>query len=219
MPTFTPWLAAVALVAAAGTPSELATSNVNTRAGRLSALRSGVTYQAGSFPIALRITPPAAGWSGAQWRTSSHGRPAFGWAAFARGAPDGPPQGLVEIETAYGDTPPAAAILGRLRSAGGGATFGKTSRVTLAGYHGWQIDGRVYGRFGHVFVPFTPKTGGASPPDSDRLEPGEPFRLVVVDVNGKRVVLVLDGAALPAERFPAFLAAAGRLFRTVRLAG
>src|SRR5207253_7685194 len=132
------------------------------------------------------------------------------------GRPDQPPRGLIEIETAYGATPPASAILGRLRTAGGGATFGKTSRVTLAGFPGWQIDGRVFGRFGHVFVPFTPKTGGASPPDIYKLSPGAAFRLVVLDVRGKRVVLILDSAALPAERFPAFLASARKLLGSLR---
>jgi hypothetical protein len=208
-----------AAAAVAGNPPELATSNLNTRAGRLTALEAGVTYQAGAFPIALRITPPDASWAGTQWRTASHGRPAFGWAGFGQGRTDKPPLGLIEIETAYGATPPVATILQRLRTAGGGATFGKTSRVTLAGFPGWQIDGRVFGRFGHVFVPFTPKTGGASPPDSYKLFQGEAFRLVVLDVSGKRVVLFFDSAALPAEQFPVFLASAGKLLRSLQLAG
>ena len=216
-------LAAAAYAAAAvsgggaGTRADLPTSNLNTRAGKLTTLRAGVTYQASSFPLAFRITPTDKTWAGTQWKTSSRGRPAFGWAAFGQGPTDKPPLGLVEIETAYGPTPTVATILSRLRTAGGGATFGPTSRITLAGLPAWQIDGRVFGRFGHVFVPFTPKTGGASPPDSYKLSPGEAFRLVVLGVKGKRVVLIFDSAALSADQFPTFLDSASTLLRSLRL--
>ena len=201
----------------AGTPIDLSTSNLNTRPGRLTALRAGATYQASAFPLALRVTAPDDTWAGTQWTTSSRGRRAFGWVAFGRGQPNKPPLGLVEIETAFGTTPTVSTILGRLRTAGGGATFGATARVTVAGRPAWQIDGRVYGRFGHAFVPFTPKTGGASPPDTYKLSPGEAFRLVVADVKGKRVVLIFDSAALPADQFPTFLDSAGRLLRSLQL--
>ena len=201
----------------AATPINLPTSNLNTRAGTLTALRAGATYQASAFPLQLRITPPDKTWAGTQWTTSSHGQRAFGWVAFGQGPTNKPPLGLVEIETAYGTTPSAATILDRLRTAGGGATFGATTRVTIAGRPAWQINGRVYGRFGHVFVPFTPKTGGASPPDSYKLSPGEAFRLVVVDVKGKRVVLIFDSAVLPADQFPTFLDSAVKLLRSLKL--
>ena len=45
------------------TQAQLATSNVNTRAGRLTALKAGVTYQASAFPIPLRITPRDTTWN------------------------------------------------------------------------------------------------------------------------------------------------------------
>src|SRR5207244_13340646 len=57
----------------------------------------------------------------------------------------------------------------------------------------------------------SPKTGGASPPDSYKLGRGEAFRLLVLDVRGKRVVVFLESAGLSAEQFPSFLASAGRL--------
>ena len=66
-----------------------------------------------------------------------------------------------------------------------------------------------------MFVPFTPKTGGASPPDHFRLEQGEAFRLIVLDVRGKRVVLSFENFTLPAEQFPAFLSSANRLLKTL----
>ena len=197
--------------------AELATSNLNTPAGTLTALHAGAAYTAGSFPLGLAVTPPDGSWGGSQWRTSSHGKPAFGWAAFGRGPVDAPPQGLIEILTAFGSTPPAAAILDRIRSEGGGATFGKAQPVTLAGHRGSQVDGDVFGVFGHSFVPFSAKTGGASPADSYHVDRGEAFRLIVLDVDGRRVVVLLESAGLPADRFPSFLASAGRLLRTLRL--
>jgi hypothetical protein len=197
-----------------GNPTELPGSNFNTPAGALAMLKAAATYQASAFPIALRLTPRDGSWAGAQWKTTARGKPAFGWAAVGQG-PLEKPRGLIEIETAFGPTPSVAVILARLRSAGGGATFGKTRRVTLAGFPGWQIDGTVFGRFGHVFVPFSPRTGGASPPDHYRLDQGEVFRVIVLDVRGKRVVLSFENFALPAEQFPTFLSSASRLLKTL----
>jgi hypothetical protein len=204
---------------ASGSPIDLPVSNLNTPAGTLTKLRAQAAYQATGFPIAVRITPPDTSWGGSQWKTSSRGKPAFGWAGVGQGPLD-KPRGLIEIETAFGATLSVPAILARFRSAGGGATFGPTKRITLAGFPGWQIDGKVFGRFGHVFVPFTPRTGGASPPDSYRLDPGEAFRLIVLDVRGRRVVLIIDSFGLPAEQFPAFLrGAASKLLKSLQFPG
>jgi hypothetical protein len=123
------------------------------------------------------------------------------------------------METAFGPTPSVAAILARLRSAGGGATYGKTTRVTVAGFPGWQIDGKVIGRFGHVFVPFSPRTHQASPPDSYQLDNGEMFRIIVLDVRGTRVVLFLESFKLPAKQFPAFLTAANQILESLEFSG
>jgi hypothetical protein len=203
-----------------GAPPELAVSNANTPAGTLTPLHARVAYAASSFPIPLRITAPDATWSGSQWKTTARGRPAFGWIALGHlppGAnPAAPPQGAFLVETAFGPTPSVASILARLRSAGGGANVGPTKRVTLAGFPGWQIDGNVYGRFGHTFVPFSPRTGGASPADAFRLDPGEAFRITVVDVRGRRVVVAASSVALDADRFASFLTAADRVLATLR---
>ena len=178
------------VTATSGTPVEL--PMIASAASNLVKLKAAVRYQASTFPIALRVTSPDRSWAGAQWKTSSNGKPAFGWAEIGQGPVDKQPRGLVQIVTAFGPTPPVAAILARLRSAGGGATFGRTTRTTLAGFPGWQIDGRVFGRFGHQFVPFSPKTGGAAPADHYRLDQGEVFRLIVLDVRGKRIVLSFE---------------------------
>jgi hypothetical protein len=203
-----------------GAPPELAVSNANTPAGALTTLHARTTYSASSFPIPLRITAPDATWSGSQWKTTTRGKPAFGWIAIGHVPPGAsaaaPPLGAFLVETEFGPTPSVAAILTRLRSAGGGANFGPTKRVTLAGFAAWQIDGNVYGRFGHTFVPFSPRTGGASPADAFRLDPGEAFRITVLDVRGKRVVVAVSSVALPAGRFATFLPAANRILATLR---
>ena len=103
---------------AAGDPQDLAVSNVNTPAGTLTALRSGVTYQASHFPLGLRVTPPDGSWSGAQWRTTTRGKPAFGWADLGQGPATAPPRGLVQLETAYGPTPSVTATIARLQRGG-----------------------------------------------------------------------------------------------------
>ena len=91
------------VAATAGAPVELPMSNVHTQAGQFTTLHAGSAYQASAFPLPLRVTVPDRTWGGAQWRTTSHGKPAFGWAAVAR-APLDDPRGGVEIETSFGPT-------------------------------------------------------------------------------------------------------------------
>ena len=98
-------------------------------------------------------------------------------------------------------------------------TYGRTTRATVAGFPGWQVDGNVFGRFGHVFVPFSHKTAGASPPDSYKLDKGERFRIIVLDVRGKSVVLFLESLKLPADQFPAFLTAANQILESLEFPG
>jgi hypothetical protein len=126
---------------------------------------------------------------------------------------------VITLEAAFGPTPPVAAILARLRSAGREAIFGKTARVSVAGFPGLQIDGRVIGKFGHVFVPFSPKGGGAIPADSYMLDKGEKFRIILLDVRGRRVVVFLESFRLRQKQFPAFLAAANHLLESLEFPG
>ncbi len=107
------------------------------------------------------------------------------------------------METAFGPTPSAPAILARLRSGRGEAVYAKTRRVALAGFPGWQVDGRVVGSSGHVFVPFTP-SGGERAPDAFMVGSGERFRVIVLDVRGKSVVLFVESLKLRPQAFHAF---------------
>jgi hypothetical protein len=196
-----------------------------TSAKTLGSLKAGATYQASSFPLQLRLTTPDATWLGAQYKTTSHGHPAFGWVVVAH-PPVAKPAGLIGIETAFGSTPSVAATIAGLRYGGsslpethlGGVEFGKPTAVKLAGYSGQQFDGQIWGKFGHTFLPFSPHVRGpSSPADSDYLRKGEAFRFVVLDVRGKTVVVSLESFALPADQFPAFLASASRLLKSLVL--
>jgi hypothetical protein len=220
-------IAAVGTAAAtAGNAPELPKSNINTPAGRFTALHAGATYQASTFPLPLRITVPDRTWGGAQWTTSSHGISAFGWAALAH-PPLGDPHGDVIVETGIGATPSVTATIARLRTGGshepeshvGGTRFGEPSSTRLAGHTGLEFDGEVWGIFGHTFVPFSATTHGASPPDSFHLEKGEVFRLVALRAGGKTVVVLFENWKLPADQFPAFLTSADRMLATLELGG
>src|SRR5436189_5055420 len=79
-------LSSATALAAGPAASDLAVSNLNTPAGKMTGLHSGPTYQAGAFPFELRLAPPDGTWARAQWTTSSHGNPAFGRAAAGHGA-------------------------------------------------------------------------------------------------------------------------------------
>ena len=115
------------------------------------------------------------------------------------------------METAYGPTASVAAILGRLRSARNAAFTGKARRVSLAGFPGWELDGRVLGGSSQMFVPFSPRSDGRTPPDMHILDRGESFRIIVLDVRGTRVVLFLESVKLGQRDFAAFLAKANHL--------
>jgi len=199
--------------AATGQPSDLAklaNNDVNARK-----LTAGVTYQASLFPLALRVTVPDGSWLGGQGKTITQTRGSFGWAEFLQ-SPAGKPLGAISMITSYGRTRSVAATVAQLRTGGSGATYQPTSHVELGGVSGSEFDGKVVGR-SHVFVPFTPLTRTARyHPDAYRFYQGEVFRIIVLGVRGKTVVLLLENAALPAVQFPAFLASANRILGTLR---
>jgi hypothetical protein len=191
----------------------------------LGSLKSDTTYQASGFPLQLHFVTPDATWVGAQYTTTTRGQPAFGWVVIGH-PPVAKPAGVIAIETAYGPTPSVAATIADLRFGGsslpethlGGVEFGKPTAVKLAGYTGQQFDGQVWGKFGHTFLPFSPHVRGpSSPSDSTYLRKGEAFRFVVLDVHGKTVVVGLESFGLPADQFPAFLASASRLLKSLVL--
>jgi hypothetical protein len=215
-------LGSLAVSATATTPKlpELPMSELLTPAGRLTTLHSRLTYQASQFPFALRVTPPDGSWSGAQWKSHSDryggGPPFYGWAALGQGSTSNVPRGLILIMTAYARTPSVAATVAGLRTRGVGATYEATSPVNLVGFSGIQFDGQVVGTR-HTFVPFSPRSNGAKYyPDAYFMNHGEHFRIIVLNVRGKTVVVFTDSVALSADQFPAFLTKADQLLNTLR---
>ena len=214
---------------------ELPVSQLQTSAGELRSLHSGVTYQASRFPLALRLTPPDGSWAGAQWESGrlpaeqverlgirdQGGPPHFGWAAVghAGSTPAGFPRGLIVIMTAYARTPSLAATVHGLRTRGHGATYDESVPVELAGLSGVQFDGQRNPAVTHIFVPFSSIShgGGAFPSARDAFEVfGTVFRIIVLNPRGKTIVVCIDPVALPTDQFPAFLAKADQILKTLR---
>ncbi len=216
----------LAASAAGSTPPDLKQSYLFTSAGHLTPLHAGTTYQASLFPIPLRVRVPTLGWSGVQWKSGSDyfrggGLPNYGWVHFARGAIGIPQGGLISIMTAYTRTPSVTRTVNVLRTRGHGATYEPTSPVTLAGFSGIQFDGRITGaknfdHTGHYFIPFSPVSHAAKYYPDEYPVYGDVFRVLVLDVRGKAVVVYLENVALPPEQFPAFLTKAEQLLGSLR---
>jgi hypothetical protein len=193
------------------------------RGGKVAPLRRGVTYQANrSFPIALRLTPPDESWSGAQWKTSAHGffskkPPFFGWIDAAQAPTQGAePLGAIVMVTSYTRTRSATATATYLRTRGHGATYEATSHVTVAGFFGLQFDGTIVAKE-HAFIPFTPQSRSARfYGDAFYLGKGAVFRIIVLQVRTKTVVLFISNEGLPPDQFPAFLAKADNLLQSLK---
>ena len=217
----------LASTAAAGSaPRDLLQSYYISQAGTTAPLRAGATYQASLFPIPVRVTAVGTGWRGVQWKSGSHyfqggGPPNFGWVHIGRGPTAAAPDGLITIMTAYGKTPSVATVVNVLRTRGRGATYDATAPVTLAGFPGIQFDGRVTGaknvdHIGHYFIPFSPPSHSAKYYPDEYPVYGDVFRVLVVDVRGKTVVVYIENVALPQERFPAFLSKSQQILGSLR---
>lgn len=220
------------IAAAAGKLPEIPESYLLTPAGRLTPLRAGVTYQATQLPIALRLKSPNRGWSGAQWTSGDHyfqggGPPHFGWVHIGHQplTLTEPPLGLITIMTAYGRTPSVAATVNVLRTRGHGATYEATTPVKLAGFSGIQFDGQAVGATQpscscrHFFIPFSTSSHSAGYFPDEYPVYGNAFRVIVLNVRGKTVVVYIENVALPVEQFPAFLSKADRLLALLRFPG
>ncbi len=222
-------LAAVAFLTAAGATSSAVTPLPTIKVslidgGKAAPLRAGVTYEAKrAFPIALRVTPPDGSWSGAQWKTSAVGRhsrkpPFFGWVGVIQtpSTTDAGPLGAITIVTSYTRTRSATATANYLRTRGHGATYSPSSHVTIGGFTGIQFDGTITGKQ-HTFIPFTPQSGKARfYGDAFELGKGVAFRIIVLQIRAKTIVVFIEPAFLPMDQFPAFLMKAESLLQSLK---
>jgi hypothetical protein len=174
------------------------------------------TYGAKLFPLAVRVTVPA-GWRGGQGQSRQFGQrsPGFGWIVLSQGAVS-KEQGAISIVAGYGPTSPVGAVVAGLRNRGHGASYEPTMPVTIGGSPGTQFDGRVDGAT-HVFIPFSaPQHVATFYADAFTFDRGQAFRILALNVRGKTVVVFIESGALPAQRFPAFLASAGQILESLR---
>ena len=130
-------------------------------------------------------------------------------------------KGLIQIMTSYTKTPSVAATVRSLRTRGVGATYRSTARVTLAGFRGLQFEGQITGASGHNFIPFTlpNQPGNSLPRDHFSMDKGEVFRVTVLNIRGKSVVIAEENFGLPVDQFPDFLTTADALLSSLRFSG
>jgi len=195
-------------------------------------LERGVTYQASTFPIPMRLQVPDDSWGGVQLESGrfrfvqvSHHRPSgkppmYGW-------------GYVTIETGTGPTAPVDTIVRRLHATPS-IEAGLISTVRVAGFPGKRFDATIVGTDrprprGVSLAPFTPnrhcgfctKTMRGETQDHKWAGLGQVFRILVVDVRGKTVVIYVESSFAdqpdypPAKTFPTFVPYAQQLLRTL----
>lgn len=203
-------------------------------AGDARDLKPGVLYGASRFPLQLRLRPPDAFWGGGQFESGRfrfvqfghHHRP--GGAVLAG-------VGVLTIETAVGTTPSVAATVSNLH-----ATpllkAGPSRPAHVAGYTGSQFDATVVGTNGQpprgISVnPFTPnrqcgyctRTMHGKTLDTKFAGKGQAYRIIVIGVGGKTVVIYLESIYAdqkkypPATMFPTFLPYAQKLLAGLKL--
>ena len=195
-------------------------------------LKRGVTYTARTFPLALTVRPSDDLWGGVQLQSKQfrfvqfhHKRagptPLHGW-------------GFVTIEASTGRTPTPAATIARLH-----ATpllkAGPLKPVRVAGFRGKAFDATVVGvdpgNTGISLTPFTtPRHCGfcedtlnGETLDNKFAGKGQLFRIIVLGVRGKTVVIYLESSFgdsttrkhPPTKTFPTFLPFAQRLLSTL----
>jgi hypothetical protein len=218
---------------AASAPADLVN---NHESGDGKPLVSGVTYGATLFPLKIRFTATDQLWEGAQFvRTAGlhegqqrkGGKFAFitllhKYGHNAQGKVSNWGRGTIVLEAGVAPGDSVQATMTRLRARL--SDFQRqsgVSKVSVAGFSGLSYDGRLRDGNGstHRFVPFSSSDGSQATTDSRKIETnygkGEAFRIMVLDIRGKPVVVYLEGETAPPDKFPAFLAFANRLLRTL----
>jgi hypothetical protein len=194
-------------------------------------LGRGSTYAASRFPIAITVRPDGGLWEGSQFvrddgpyedvvlaggkvgyveLTHRNARGSQGRIAVWT-------RGLVLIETSFAPTRSVRGTMARLRARLGDVAAGEVTPTRVAGYGGLRYDGRVTGSY-HRFVPFSDSDGSKPSTDSMRLFRYQRFRVIVLDVRGRTVVVYVQSAedVTKSASFPAFLPFAERILASLR---
>ena len=220
--------AALAAVATAGNPTELPMSNLNTQAGKLTTLKTGVTYQASAFPIALRITPPDVTWGGGSGRRARTASPRSDGPASAI-PPLDKPRGRYLRSRPRSARHPRPAAIARLRTGGShlpepawrGHVRRRPSGVMLAGFSRTADRRRRLGEVRPPLCPVQPADARRrARPDSLQARarrglPGHRSGRAGKDASSSSS----RARKLPADQFPGLLTSANTLFRSLRFGG
>ena len=194
-------------------------------------LQRGATYRASLFPIEIRVRADGGLWEGLQYVRDDGPHEdvvlAGGKTGFvsllhknARDAQGRIPvwtRGLILIEASFAPTRSVGATMARLRARLSDVDAGEVTPTRVAGHDGLQYDGRVTGKY-HRFVPFSASDGSKPSTDSLRLLRYQQFRVIVLDVRGRAVVIYVQSAEdlSKSASFPAFLPFAERMLASLR---
>jgi hypothetical protein len=198
-------------------------------------LAPGVTYTASTFPLALRLRSPDARWEGVQLQSGTYRFVQFN---HLRGKVPVRGTGYVTLEARAGRTGSVAATVQKLH-----ATplikAGPVTSVRVAGFRGKSFDATITGEdpghydpnapHGISLAPFTTNrhcgwcssTMQGETQDVKFAQKDELFRIMVIGVRGKTVVIYLESAGRgpnsPSARvFPTFLPYAKKLLASMR---
>ena len=226
-------IATVAATATAAGPVDLWNDH---ESGDGKPLTSGVGYRASLFPLPITIRATDELWEGAQDLHTSgihEGEPRKGgtfafvilrhkYARDAKGKVTNWGRGRITIETGFAPSGSVEATMARLRGRlEDFRTVSDVSAVHIAGFRGLSYDGHLKdgARSFHRFVPFSSSDGSRPTTDSRKIftnyGKGPAFRVTVLNVRGRTVVVYLDSETAPPEKFPGFLHFANRLLATL----
>ena len=125
---------------------------------------------------------------------------------------------MIVISTSYTRTPSVAATVLNLRTVGYGATYGPTSPASLASFRGIKFDGKIVSN-PRVHPVHAETEHRQALRDATHFEKGEVFRIVVLNVRHKTVVIYTTTATLPPADFHTFLAKAEVILKSLRFPG
>jgi hypothetical protein len=197
-------------------------------------MSSGKPYTARTFPLSVTVRAPDALWGGVQLQSGKfrfiqfhHQKvgkvPLHGW-------------GFVTLETSTGPTPSVAATAQKLHSTPL-LEAGPLKAIHVAGFSGKAFDATVSGvdpgNRGISLTPFTTPlhcgfcedTLHGETLDNKFAGDGQLFRIMVIGVRGKSVVVYLESSFSdsttrkhpPTETFPTFLPFAQKLLATLSI--
>ena len=148
--------------------------------------------------------------------TQGKGAARVGWVEF--GQPPRIGKGLIQIMTSYTKTPSVAATVHSLRTRGVGArVLSVDSEGPVAGFRGLRLRRTNNWRKRTQLDSFhaADQPGNSLPRDHFSMDKGEVFRVTVLDIRGKSVVIAEETSVFPADQFPDFLATADALLSSL----